>query len=351
MNEMTLVPTELEDLTGGDNLLQTAFWGGLKSGFGWSAFAFKYTAGHPLLVLVRELGAGNSLAYVPHGLKELGGSSISGQWTEAADLAQQLKPHLPGSCVFIRIDPLWNISNSPHESASAALQYGFKKAPMDIQPPSTVILDLTPGEEELLKGMKSKTRYNIRLSAKKGVKVETDGVELLKPWYELYRITAERDKIALHSYEYYERLFQLAAEKAGSGTAESWPELRLLQAVIDGKAEAGIIISLQGGRATYLYGASSNNKRSLMPAYALQWEAIKQAAAAGCTSYDFFGIPPADNPDHPMHGLYRFKTGFGGSIVHRPGSWDYPYKNLKYSAFTAAEKLRNYYYKKLRKRL
>ncbi len=87
-----------------------------------------------------------------------------------------------------------------------------------------------------------------------------------------------------------------------------------------------------------------------MPAYALQWEAIKQAAEAGCTSYDFFGIPPADNPEHPMHGLYRFKTGFGGEILHRPGCWDFPYKKSAYKAFKSLEKARNYYYKNLRKR-
>ena len=359
MSNINIEKISLKELEAGNNLLQSAFWGELKSAFGWQAFAFTVN-GNPLLVLIRELGGGNSIAYIPHGPVNPDVSEIISQWESCAKLAAGLKPLLPPSCMFIRFDPPWGSScpaltdgdrSYPSDTLSPASF--FRKALMDIQPPSTVILDISRPEDELLKGMKSKTRYNIKISAKKGVTIQTRGAEALGPWYELYRITAERDKIALHSLDYYKRIFELAAEyeesKAGSG-----PELRLLEAVIDGTVEAGIIICFQGPpgdrRATYLYGASSNNKRNCMPAYGLQWEAIKQASAAGCTTYDFFGIPPADDPAHPMHGLYRFKTGFGGEILHRPGCWDFPLKAVRYTAFRMAEKLRNYYYKKLKKR-
>ena len=103
---------------------------------------------------------------------------------------------------------------------------------------------------------------------------------------------------------------------------------------------AAIIVLYRGKHATYLYGASSNNKRNLMAPYALQWRVMQDAKIYGCTQYDLFGIPPDENPDHPMAGLYRFKTGFGGKIIHRPGSWDYPYKPLLYFLFSTAERLR-----------
>jgi lipid II:glycine glycyltransferase (peptidoglycan interpeptide bridge formation enzyme) len=77
-----------------------------------------------------------------------------------------------------------------------------------------------------------------------------------------------------------------------------------------------------------------------MAPYALQWQAIRDAKAANCSSYDFFGIPPNEDPNHPMAGLYRFKTGFGGKIIHRPGSWDYVYRPMMRKLFTAAESLR-----------
>jgi len=359
MSGLKIEQIHLSELESGNNLLQTAFWGELKSAFGWSSFAFKIN-GSPLLVLVRELGGGNSLAYVPHGPVKSELSEISAQWELTAKLAEALKPHLPPSCMFIRFDPPWGMScpalssgDRSYPEAGLAPKTGFRKALMDIQPPSTVMLDISRTEDEILKGMKSKTRYNIKIAAKKGVTVQTRGIEALESWYELYKITAERDKIALHSFDYYRSIFELASEYETS-TPGRGPELRLLEAVIEGTIEAGIIICFQGQgdarRATYLYGASSNNKRNCMPSYALQWEAVKQASAAGCRAYDFFGIPPADDPEHPMHGLYRFKTGFGGEILHRPGCWDYPLKSVRYRAFRTAEKLRTYYYKKLKKK-
>ena len=61
-----------------------------------------------------------------------------------------------------------------------------------------------------------------------------------------------------------------------------------------------------------------------MPTYALQWEAIRRAKAAGCLEYDMFGVAPQTDPTHPMYGLWKFKHGFGGEIFHQLGCWDYP---------------------------
>jgi lipid II:glycine glycyltransferase (peptidoglycan interpeptide bridge formation enzyme) len=84
--------------------------------------------------------------------------------------------------------------------------------------------------------------------------------------------------------------------------------------------------------------------------YALQWQAIRLARERGCTSYDFFGIPPSNDPGHPMHGLWRFKTGFGGRIVNRYGCWDLPYSVVGYQGYHWVEVLRNWYYRRFRKR-
>jgi lipid II:glycine glycyltransferase (peptidoglycan interpeptide bridge formation enzyme) len=86
-----------------------------------------------------------------------------------------------------------------------------------------------------------------------------------------------------------------------------------------------------------------------MATYALQLKAMEDARLFGCLSYDLFGIPPSEDPTHPMAGLYRFKTGFGGQIIHRPGSWDYPYRPIIYRLFRSAEALRQNL-RKLRKR-
>ena len=103
---------------------------------------------------------------------------------------------------------------------------GLRKAPMDVQPPSTVILDLRAEEGELLAAMKNKTRYNIRLAAKKGVELSIDrqqpsehrSVErALAEWYRLYEETARRDRITLHGEQYYRTLFTLAGNYGAGG--------------------------------------------------------------------------------------------------------------------------------------
>ena len=86
-----------------------------------------------------------------------------------------------------------------------------------------------------------------------------------------------------------------------------------------------------------------------MAPYALQVKAMEDAKLLGCQYYDLFGIPPNEDPSHPMAGLYRFKTGFGGSIIHRCGCWDYVCRPLAYRLFRNAEQVRNHF-KKLRKR-
>jgi lipid II:glycine glycyltransferase (peptidoglycan interpeptide bridge formation enzyme) len=208
-------------------------------------------------------------------------------------------------------------------------------AASDTQPPDSVLLDLTRSEEDILEGMHSKCRYNCRLGTRK-VEVREKGAEGVETFYTLFEETARRDGLAIHPLNYYTKLFE---------TGRKFNSVKLSCYVAkfggpNGIPVASIITLLCGDTCTYLYGSSSNEHRNLMGPYALQWQAIRDAKTAGAKVYDMFGIPPDDNPEHPMHGLWRFKTGFGGTIIHRPGSWDWPVKPLAYRLFHTAERLR-----------
>jgi lipid II:glycine glycyltransferase (peptidoglycan interpeptide bridge formation enzyme) len=220
----------------------------------------------------------------------------------------------------------------------------LKKSPTDVQPPDTVLLPLDKTEEELLSAMKPKWRYNIRLAEKKGVTVRAAGAESIESFYKVFMETAARDRIAVHGKDYYKSLLELSADGSHVKTT-------LYIAEHEGETLAGIITLFTDTEAVYLYGASSDNKRNLMPAYLLQWTAIQDAKKFGSKVYDFYGIPPTDDEHHPMHGLYRFKTGFGGTVVHRAGSLDMPVKPLFYTFYILLEKLRAFYFKKVRKLL
>ncbi|MGO8694167.1 MAG: lipid II:glycine glycyltransferase FemX [Rectinemataceae bacterium] len=347
------------------SFLQSGFWGRFKAEFGWKARHFSLSLqsrSSPLLVLERRLARGMSFAYIPHG-PECECSEKDGTAALSA-IAESIRPFLSRGCLFLRFDPACHIAevrdglavaNDGETSfaARAASRPAFGRplvpAVSDVQPPDTVLLDLEKSEEELLGAMKPKWRYNIRLAGKKGVVIEERGVEALAEFYRLYRLTALRDRIALHPQRYYERLFYLAQAYPRNFGNPS-PDIRLWIARHEGEALAAIVTLFRGDQAVYLYGASSDSKRNLMPAYALQWAAIRAAKAAGCREYDFFGIPPNQDPDQPMAGLYRFKTGFGGQIVHRAGSWDYPLRPFVYRAFRAVEKARRWWFKDLKKR-
>ncbi|MFP4408073.1 MAG: lipid II:glycine glycyltransferase FemX [Spirochaetaceae bacterium] len=345
-----MISPQGKDVRKGANLFQSPFWAAQKERFGWKAF---WSDGSPpSLLLHRKLPGPFSVVYVPYG-----GTAASEGFTHlrppetfsTGEYVRELQEAVQGEGLnptCIRWDVPFPTESLPAPPAMELEEAGLVKAPTDVQPPDTVLLSLNRSEEQLLSEMKSKTRYNIRLAAKKGVRVELgDWKEDLDSWLELYRVTAERDRIAIHRPEYYRSLFGLAE-------AEDPRELSLSLYLAYHEKEllAGIIVGRFREAAYYLYGASANEKRNLMPAYALQWRAIQDAREGGAGSYDLFGIPPAEEPAHPMHGLYRFKVGFGGSIVRRPGAWDLPIRGLAYSGFRVAEGARSYYHKVIRKR-
>ena len=340
-------PAELACCDNAWSFLQSGFWGGFKARFGWSArpFLVRWEAPPhpalelPLLALHRPLGFGVSLAYVPWGPEPPWGPQDSPGFSPddkaktgmLRSLAEDLRALLPGNTAFIRFDPPWYTQGA--DTAAPSVYPPFSRSAADVQSPDTALVDLSPGEDAILGRMKSKWRYNIHLAHRRGVRVRSAGAEELERFYALYQETARRDGINIHALSYYQALFAHSAEYPGQ-------ELRLYLAEYEGKTLAAAIVLFRKTVATYLYGASSNGDRNVMAPYAVQWQAMGDAKAWGCAEYDLFGMPPAEDPNHPMAGLYRFKTGFGGRIIHRSGSWDFSCKPLARRLFGAAEALR-----------
>lgn len=150
--------------------------------------------------------------------------------------------------------------------------------------------------------------------------------------------TAIRNGLHLNSIDYFRSLFAPKISK------EEDDEVRLLIAYYAGTPLSAMFLISSAHRATYLYGASSSSQRNTMSTYALQWHAIHTAKADGLWEYDMFGIALSADPSHPMHGLYRFKNGFGGHAYHQLGCWDYPLDEAKYNLLAAAEMSQQGYY-------
>lgn len=346
--KVQITEKSISDLYQTDIPFQSSFWSRVKSRLGWDALAFDFTTSTgiegDILVLVKSYQDQIRGACVPQGPEYGPDPELYGPFLE--NLSEALSKHLDRSVAFIQFDLPWK---SPYSydgqwtgRPTARLQelrmnfgtrnWNLRKAQSDLTVADSVIIDLTLSEEDILARMKPKTRYNIGLAGRKGVRVIRAGQNKLPVFYDLYLQTAERNGFIPASYSHFEALFATHAHQ---------PDLDIdfLFAVADRTVLAGAINIISGKRATYLFGASSHEKRSMMPSYALHWEAIRTARARGCDSYDMGSIAPVKNPRHPFYGMHRFKTGFGGRIFHGSGTWDYPLDPGAYTSFRNIEPL------------
>jgi len=201
-----------------------------------------------------------------------------------------------------------------------------------IQPPRTMLIDLRPTVDEILATMKSKTRYNIHLAARKGVTVRPGGIADIGAFVRLLEETGKRDGFGIHSPEYYRAAVEIFV-----------PQMAALHlAEHEGKLLAATMVFACGDRAAYLYGASSNEERNRMPNYAAQWAAIRWARDRGCVSYDLWGIPDAPPAEleadflkrsDGLWGVYRFKRGFGGEIKRTVGTIERVYNKRVHALY------------------
>lgn len=219
------------------------------------------------------------------------------------------------------------------------------KAPHEMQSRETLIIDITKSEEELLVRMKPKTRYNIRLAEKRGVRVfaitnnqdarnkqitnsksqitnksqiqnsndqNRDAGEYVEEFLWLVKVTAERDGIISHPGNYYRKMLEILPGDM----------LKLYVAEHEGKIIAANLVVFYGKTCTYLHGASANENRNVMAPYALQWKQIQDAKAVECERYDFCGIMTRNK--NSWAGITRFKLGFSPETkpVEFPGCYD-----------------------------
>ena len=326
-------------------LHQSSFWSNVKKKQGFQSLAFDIKVRmedmysnlsssayllDDVLIILQPISKKHSIGYVPYGPLVSPDEEFRGDFLE--EISEQLRENLPSHTALLRYDLPWRNPFSDDisvESQEVRLNWGthfhnIRKSASDNLPSTTLFVDLQRSEEEILMRMKQKTRYNINLAYRKGVKVKVGSKEDFPIFYDLYTQTAIRNNFTLHAPSFFIPFFEVT-DKEYSST--------LLIAYLDDKPLSAMFLTIGGKRATYLFGASSNERRESMSTYALQFEAMRKAKIAGCELYDMFGISPSVDKAHPMNGLNRFKLGFGGTVFHRMGCWDYPIDQEVASSF------------------
>jgi peptidoglycan pentaglycine glycine transferase (the first glycine) len=321
------------------HLLQSWQWGEFKECHGWNAerLLWRDRQGQSLAaaqILERRLGAHFVVLYCPRG--------PAVHWADEDVVSQVISDLMQISrargAIFLKIDPAVEIDSSqnraestPSDSIGTSVSRnlegnGWRASSEQIQFRNTMLLDLHLREEQILAGMKPKTRYNIRLASRHGVHVRLGTGEDLELLYKMYAETSLRDGFAIREPAYYFDVWGTLFQK---GMAQ------VFVAEVEGMPTAGLILFRFGKTAYYMYGMSKASHREKMPNYLLQWEAIRWAKNAHCNAYDFWGAPDRQDPQDPMWGVYRFKAGFGARLVQTIGAWDYPARPVLYWLYHA----------------
>ncbi|MEA1963028.1 MAG: peptidoglycan bridge formation glycyltransferase FemA/FemB family protein [Patescibacteria group bacterium] len=228
-------------------------------------------------------------------------------------------------CIFLRFDPVnqlhpsseyKQITNYTRQASTSKLRI---VKTIDVQPSKTLILDIFKSEDELLKQMHQKTRYNIRLAARKGVEIKVikDVDKYFEEFWKLMAQTEKRDGFRLHNKSYYYKMLKFDKKF-----------IKLIAVFYKNKMLCANIVSFFGRLSAYVHGASSNENRNLMAPYALQWHSIKLAKEYNFKYYDFNGIDK-----QKWSGITRFKKGFGGEEINYFGTYDLVFNSCKYNLY------------------
>ena len=333
------------------HLLQTWEWAQVKVKFGWQAmpFVWQETTGKPVaaaMLLKRSLPVSGfakkmCVLYIPKGpLLE---------WEDAA-LRQRVLDDLQSfarhqGAIFIKMDPDV-VLGTGIPGAETAVESGSGQAVQSeleerrwifsqdqIQFRNTVLVDLVPSEDELLKRMKQKTRYNLRLAQKKGVTVRLGRLDDLPLLYHMYAETSVRDGFLIREEGYYQAVWRTFMNTPPSSSPLQ-PFTEPLIAEVDGEPVGAVSLFYFAGQAIYLFGMSRETHREKMPNYLLQWEAMRRAKELGCQVYNLWGAPDEFNESDGLWGVFRFKEGLGGSVSRTMGAWDFTPSPLLYRMYT-----------------
>ena len=231
------------------------------------------------------------------------------------------------NCAFIKIEPNIQIDNG-----QLTIDNSFKKSPKPLFTKYNFVLDLTKSEEELLKNMHPKTRYNIRVAQKHGVKVEERvDDEAFEIYLKLYFETARRQGYHGHNQNYHRKVWQtLNREKMA----------RILIAYYQKEPLTAWMLINFKDTLYYPYGGSSKNHPEVMGSNLVAWEAIKLGKKLKLKKFDMWGAlgPDASHSD-PWYGFHRFKQGYGGKLVEYVGTYDLVFNWPVYLMFTIIDKM------------
>lgn len=235
--------------------------------------------------------------------------------------------------IFVKFEPSEKI-NAETEKKIDGLERDFnwvKGKPLFTK--YTFQLDIAKSEEDLLKKMHQKTRYNLRLAEKRGVEIIEDNTEVgFEEYWKLMEETTKRQGFFAHGKGYHRKMWQTMTE-SGMG--------HLFKAVFEGKTLTAWMVFILNDTIYYPYGASSNENREVMASNLMMWEVIRYGKKHGCTLFDMWGsLGPLPDVRDSWYGFHKFKQGYGAELVEFLGSFDLIINPTLYKIYGLTDRLR-----------
>ncbi len=245
------------------------------------------------------------------------------------ELIQKIQKDFPKT-IFVRLEPTYNLPFGPELRVEGQLTTYNLVPTLHIQPGSTILLDITKSNDELLTAMHPKTRYNIKVAEKHGVTIKKlQSQEEKQLVASMLKGTLTRRNLVSPSTDYYYKL-------ANYNTDDKNFTVNTFGAYLgDTLLACALTIDVNQTR-TYLFGGSTTEHKNLMAPYLLHWQIIQDAKTFGLTTYDWFG---AEGAVSDGSGFARFKSGFGGTVLQYGGAWDIVLKPLAYRTYRATRHL------------
>lgn len=235
-------------------------------------------------------------------------------------------------CAFIKVEPDVQIPNTKYQVPST-----FQKSPKPLFTKYNYVLDLTKSEEQLLKDMHQKTRYNIKVAQKNKVWVEErtddEGFEI---YLKLYFDTCKRQNYHGHNEKYHRLVWKTLKKANMARILITFYQLPSTSYPLP--LTAWMLLNFKD-TLYYPYGGSSEQHRNVMSSTLLAWEAIKLGKRLGLKKFDLWGaLGPGAKKNDPWQGFTRFKSGLGGELVEYMGTYDLVLNYPVYFLFTLIDK-------------
>jgi len=224
------------------------------------------------------------------------------------------------------------VESEQEDAAVKILSKHCTRSPRNTFAKSNVLLDISKTEDELLKNMHPKCRYNINYAQKNGIMISSDEENAFDLFFDLFEKTSERQKFYIHSKHYYQTIY---SDLAQAGMA------KILIAKYENKAVSAWMFLMYEGVLYYIYGGWSGERQNLFPNNLLCWEGVKMGKLAECETFDMWGAATDVNDSQdPYYGFTQFKLKFGGKHVKYIDSFDLIIDKALYHSFNTANSIR-----------